>query len=334
MASSQQCHEFFDKHVFSRARAREKEKRGVEPLHQLCVHLIRSMGKDCIDVQSGLSLHSRALEQLPQTLVDRYGLAFGFLYELPSALFSEYMSWVMHQQTRNVAAEVEERSWRANKAGYMDIFAHDSITVSVCFSGNLVNYFAREIVRHKRLSDRVRTMTTIAAIGHCAVTHDRNYQLGMMCRAALEHSAVHRLKHTRAQLSDESKLQIDEFTSVCTSAKSYQALRRCMIAECKSERFHVPYLGMYLTDATFIFEGNPSDERREQELQKLFDSSLKPAAECVFTPELTNDEEALRAIDRYLVNQLHPDRNFSEETLYAQSPAREPRGATIDSLIL
>lgn len=81
----------------------------------------------------------------------------------------------------------------------------------------------------------------------------RNYTTVMQIMAALESAPISRLNHTWAKISDNMK---DKYKAVCqqllpaANYKNYRAL----IA--KADPPCVPYIGTYLTDLTFIDEGN------------------------------------------------------------------------------
>jgi hypothetical protein len=76
--------------------------------------------------------------------------------------------------------------------------------------------------------------------------------------ATLQSSVVQRLKRTWEIVSKKTKARIDELAQVCDMSKNYSSLRSRLaepVAPC------LPFVGIYLTDLTFVIAGNP--KRRE-----------------------------------------------------------------------
>jgi hypothetical protein len=80
----------------------------------------------------------------------------------------------------------------------------------------------------------------------------------MSIMATLQSSVVQRLKRTWEIVSKKTKARIDELAQVCDMSKNYSSLRSRLaepVAPC------LPFVGIYLTDLTFVIAGNP--KRRE-----------------------------------------------------------------------
>ncbi|GAB7364885.1 hypothetical protein MBLNU230_g5676t1 [Neophaeotheca triangularis] len=85
--------------------------------------------------------------------------------------------------------------------------------------------------------------------------HDlRNYDSLMAIACSLNSSVVQRLRRTWDLVSKKTKARFDELSSVVDVSKNHASLRKVLetpVAPC------LPFLGMYLTDLTFVDAGNP-----------------------------------------------------------------------------
>eukprot|EP01104_Vermistella_antarctica_P007229 TRINITY_DN1798_c0_g3_i1.p1 TRINITY_DN1798_c0_g3~~TRINITY_DN1798_c0_g3_i1.p1 ORF type:complete len:937 (-),score=181.60 TRINITY_DN1798_c0_g3_i1:190-3000(-) len=82
-----------------------------------------------------------------------------------------------------------------------------------------------------------------------------NFNSLMSIISGFNSSAVHRLKHTFEGLPKAYSSLLAELSNELSSEKSYKNLRA---ATEKVKPPAVPYLGMYLTDLTFVEDGNPA----------------------------------------------------------------------------
>ncbi|KAL5965178.1 Ras-specific guanine nucleotide-releasing factor 1, partial [Taenia solium] len=108
-----------------------------------------------------------------------------------------------------------------------------------------------EIITRSEISDRaacIEKWIAIADICRCL----QNYNGVLQICAALENSSVHRLKATWDVVSKQSKQSFDKLLTLVAANARFKNMR---------ERLHrcdppcIPYLGMYLTDLSFIEEG-------------------------------------------------------------------------------
>ncbi|XP_059148955.1 ras-specific guanine nucleotide-releasing factor 2-like isoform X4 [Physella acuta] len=111
-----------------------------------------------------------------------------------------------------------------------------------------------EIVSRSNMQDRVACIEKWAAIADiCRCMH--NYNGVLQICAAFVNSSVYRLKKTWEKLSKQTKQMIDRLQNLVSSEGRFKnmrdALHRC-------DPPCIPYLGMYLTDLSFIEEGTPN----------------------------------------------------------------------------
>ncbi|KXT11764.1 hypothetical protein AC579_1644 [Pseudocercospora musae] len=86
----------------------------------------------------------------------------------------------------------------------------------------------------------------------CLELHNYDSVMSIMC--SINSSPVQRLKKTWDVVSKKTKARLDELDKVTDMSKNYNSLRRRLeapTAPC------LPFLGVYLTDLTFVIAGNP-----------------------------------------------------------------------------
>lgn len=117
------------------------------------------------------------------------------------------------------------------------------------------NWVASEIVKCTDLEQRTKVLKMVIDIAeHCYELN--NYNAVMEIISGLHSSSVFRLKASWGGLPKKSVQAYEEMHATMSRDKSYKLFRavlRAVNPPC------IPYLGMYLTDLTFIEEGNPNN---------------------------------------------------------------------------
>lgn len=112
-----------------------------------------------------------------------------------------------------------------------------------------------ELVTEKDDTTRVARLQRLIEVAHACCAQN-NFHGGMEILSGLLTAAAHRLKHTWAVLSPKVQGLFESIKTTLSSEKNYQTLRthlRTMSGPC------IPYLGMFLTDLTFIEDGTPNE---------------------------------------------------------------------------
>lgn len=113
-------------------------------------------------------------------------------------------------------------------------------------------WVADEILKVEKLRDRTQILGKFLEIAEkCRSLNNFNGIMEIL--SALESSSVFRLKQTWAGLSTKQKEVFDELKELMARTNNYQGLRK-HLRTCNPPL--IPYLGLYLTDLTFIEEGN------------------------------------------------------------------------------
>ncbi|GAA5947617.1 hypothetical protein JCM3765_001004 [Sporobolomyces pararoseus] len=145
--------------------------------------------------------------------------------------------------------------------------------------------------------------------------------------AGLNSTPIHRLRRTWESVSQKSMVSLGTLNNIMRPDKNYKEYRDVLR---KAAPPCVPFLGVYLTDWTFIGDGNP-DMLREKPHQINFHKRQK-ASELILMIKLhqatTYNLSAVPALATFLQEQLFPrnvDLANDDQRLYEVSLQREPR---------
>nr|CAD7420106.1 unnamed protein product [Timema poppensis] len=111
-----------------------------------------------------------------------------------------------------------------------------------------------EIVRRSNMTSRIAAIEKWAAVADISrCLHNFNGVL-QVC-AAFTNSSVFRLKKTWEKVSKTTKQTIEKLQAIVSSDGRFRSLRDALH---RCDPPCIPYLGMYLTDLSFIEEGTPN----------------------------------------------------------------------------
>eukprot|EP00012_Vannella_robusta_P006367 CAMPEP_0206209152 /NCGR_PEP_ID=MMETSP0166-20121206/16732_1 /ASSEMBLY_ACC=CAM_ASM_000260 /TAXON_ID=95228 /ORGANISM="Vannella robusta, Strain DIVA3 518/3/11/1/6" /LENGTH=185 /DNA_ID=CAMNT_0053630481 /DNA_START=540 /DNA_END=1097 /DNA_ORIENTATION=- len=184
-------------------------------------------------------------------------------------------------------------------------------------------WVASVILWQETLRGRVRAYTKMVNIAQHMLQLN-NFNSLMAILAGINTSAIYRLKFTREQIPNATKQTLEELTDLMDPTQSYGNYR---------QKLHdvdppcVPFLGTYLTDITFIEDGNPDwiqglINYRKRELVYSVIREIQQYQQQSYTDDFVN-------IAHFLTELASND----EEKLYELSLIREPRGASLDQLL-
>jgi len=184
-------------------------------------------------------------------------------------------------------------------------------------------WVARAVVGEERFRQRVRVMTKVIRIAQSLYAKN-NFNGLLAVMAGLNNSAVHRLKFTFEELDKKDAKSVSEFGELLSSTKGYKNYR---------QRVHninpplLPYLGVYLTDLTFLEDGNPdiidgliNFKKREMIFNVISEIQQYQQTPYRFDP---NDSYLTYLTEMPIVE----DTKTTDNELYELSLLREPRSA-------
>ena len=179
------------------------------------------------------------------------------------------------------------------------------------------NWFAAEVMKPEALKQRIAVLKHIIDIGDKCLNLN-NFNAVMEVVSGLQNSAVFRLKQTWAGLDKTRYVRLfEEQREVMLRDQNYKNFR---------EKLHnvnppcIPYLGVYLTDLTFIEDGNPA-------LTGNLINFVKRQKVSEVISEIQQYQDVPYCLER--VDSIHHWLNsiemISEDNLYKTSEQRECR---------
>ncbi|KAK9723271.1 hypothetical protein K7432_002068 [Basidiobolus ranarum] len=124
-------------------------------------------------------------------------------------------------------------------------------------SNKITGWVAETIIRERDLKKRCYLLKHFIKIGEqCYKLH--NYNTLMAIMSALNSTTITRLRKTWEPLSNKTKTVLEALRKATDHSRNYCAYRSRLKT---SEMPCLPFFGVYLTDLTFIHEGNPAYRR-------------------------------------------------------------------------
>jgi len=186
------------------------------------------------------------------------------------------------------------------------------------------------ILLQPRLRDRIRALQKFVGVAR-ALRQLNNFNTLMGVVAALSTSALSRLKHTLAGLKPRQREQWEELAALMHPSNSFRPLRQAME---ESGRRCLPYLGLFLSDLTFMEDGNPDLLDREGRSLLNFPKHMMiyKAIDSLLRYQHSADYKSLPKTEP-LYTFLYELPALDENVLYALSLEREPRNASAKDLL-
>ncbi|ELP86747.1 rasgef domain containing protein, partial [Entamoeba invadens IP1] len=131
-----------------------------------------------------------------------------------------------------------------------------SILAITHLSNKIVQIFTSYLLDEEDLIKRVIKLEFICAIGNEA-EYLHNFDLLVVISFVFGKSAIHRLKKTFEALSTNAKAFIERLQKLTSPANNWAELRKSTEQD-ENVMHALPYLGTFLSDTTFINEGNKS----------------------------------------------------------------------------
>ncbi|ORZ10098.1 hypothetical protein BCR42DRAFT_358113 [Absidia repens] len=190
-------------------------------------------------------------------------------------------------------------------------------------STQVTSWISDSILREQDAKRRAQMIKFWIKVGDCCLQMN-NYNTLMAIRSALDSTSIRRLKKSWDHLSTKYKAMLEPIYRATDSARNFAEYRtrlKMAVAPC------LPFLGVYLTDMTFIDDGN-SDNRTTPSGRSLinFDKYIKTTRvlneidQFQIPYKLLEVEEIQRYLSRCLETVV-----MDEQLFYNRSVALEPR---------
>ncbi|XP_066901194.1 ras-specific guanine nucleotide-releasing factor 2 isoform X3 [Halyomorpha halys] len=243
--------------------------------------------------------------------------------ETLSALeIAEQMTYVDHQIFLSIRSEeFLGQAWmktdKATKAPHIILMTRRFNEVS--------QLVVSEIVRRSNMTARIQAIEKWAAVADISrCLHNFNGVL-QVC-AAFTNSAVYRLKKTWEKVSKTTKQTIEKLQAIVSSDGRFRNLRDALH---RCDPPCIPYLGMYLTDLSFIEEGTPNftqDGLLNFSKMRMIAHVIREIRHFQQTPYKI---EMITKVTNYL---LDTSLLLDDDELYQMSLGIEPRTSRLSSI--
>ncbi|XP_076247856.1 ras-specific guanine nucleotide-releasing factor 1 isoform X2 [Calliopsis andreniformis] len=184
-----------------------------------------------------------------------------------------------------------------------------------------------EIIRRSNMSARVAVIEKWAAVADISrVLH--NYNGVLQICAAFTNSSVFRLKKTWEKVSKTTKQTIERLQTIVSSDGRFRNLRDALH---RCDPPCIPYLGLYLTDLSFIEEGTPTmteDGLLNFSKMRMIAHVIREIRHFQQTPYKI---ELITKVTNYL---LDTSLLLNEKNLYRMSLEIEPKATRLSSSAL
>jgi len=199
-----------------------------------------------------------------------------------------------------------------------------NISNCIAFTNQISSWVATKILDSEDIRIRVATVKYFVQIAqHCLELN--NFNSATAIHAALESGPVHRLKKTWEQFNDKKNknlITVYENMTVLFSPKGNSSNYRKHLHTINPPV--VPYLGVYLTDLTFIEDGNndflpaPNNHLINFDKRKKISKSITEIKMYQQIPYFFNDVTEIQDF-------LYSVKGLDEKTLYSRSLVVEPK---------
>ncbi|CAL4091049.1 unnamed protein product, partial [Meganyctiphanes norvegica] len=232
---------------------------------------------------------------------------------------AEQMTYIDHQIFINIRSEeFLNNAWMKKEK---DVKAPYILLITKRFN-EVSRLVASEIIRGSTQQTRITIIEKWVAVADiCRCLH--NYNGVLQVCAAFQNSSVFRLKKTWEKVSKTTRQTLDKLQTLVTSDGRFRSLRDALH---RCDPPCIPYLGMYLTDLTFIDEGTPTftdDDLLNFSKMRMIAHVIREIRHFQQTPYKIeyNNRVASYLLDTSLI--------LSDEDQYRLSLDLEPRRSTI-----
>ncbi|KAJ3452671.1 guanine nucleotide exchange factor [Anaeramoeba flamelloides] len=121
------------------------------------------------------------------------------------------------------------------------------------------------ILSYEKVKMRSHIITKFIKCGKVSIRFG-NFNTAMEIVAGLNNSAIRRLRKSWALVLEQDIKDFEDFSVLLSSRKNSQNLRNAISEIEKTKKPLLPYLGMFLSDITFIEDGNPDRKTENTDL--------------------------------------------------------------------
>lgn len=263
-------------------------------------------GRDRMNVMRQLAYSANQNETNPTTLID---------YLSETQVMAEHLTmieWKLYSSIRYV--ELLNQAWNKRELKHLS----PNVLKLISRFNELAAWVASNILWQERLGQRAKVYSRFIYVAK-HLFDINNFNGAMAVLSGLNNSAVYRLKFTEAELPKKDRQILSLLMDKLSNKHSYKEYRSILK---NANPPTIPYLGVYLTDLTFIEDGN------KNKINGLVNFHKR---RLVYKVLAEIEQYQLKGynfnIDPNLMMMLS-QLNFAQDSeLYAMSLLREPRNS-------
>ena len=150
-----------------------------------------------------------------------------------------------------IASDLFSMNWAKDDKAYKS----PSISDIASRSTDITRFVQWSILTQPCVLTRSAIMTKFIKVAQCLYKHS-NFQTMMSVVFALLSPPISRLEVTAEHIKRQYKEELEEMATITNPTGSFKAYRE-KFAERQNNQEFIPYLGVYLSDLTFMQDGNP-----------------------------------------------------------------------------
>ncbi|KAG2377790.1 hypothetical protein C9374_008875 [Naegleria lovaniensis] len=253
------------------------------------------------------------------------------IWDIREDELAKQITYMDHNLYRNIEAhELLNCSWSKPKLKHRS----KNVIKSIDFFNRLSNWFATQITHEESFRERKAKLAKLMNLAK-HMFRLNNFNSLMALNSAYENSAVHRLNMSINEIDEKLR---EEFTACCkvmAPDSSFKTYRTHIKQEVKPP-LNI-YLGIYLTDLTFIEDGNPDMIKHSKTNRMLINYKKRQLvanqiAEVMQYKNPPYNIQHVHQIQELLRNTLHNHQIIDDKVLHTKSVQVEPRGARREDL--
>lgn len=312
---------FMDDHL------QKEYPRFIESLQANCDRLRRG------EVQKMVIINSNSIEKPLVTLDQLLNTENLDFYSVNAEEIARQITVIEHQIYRKIRSpELLNQAWN-NKT-----LKHRSPNVLKLIErfNKISEWVTSEVVRPESLAKRVERYEYFIKLAQILMDNLHNFNTMLAVCSGLQNAAVNRLRHTKNGVADNLAESLQEMLRIMSTDDSYKEFRNVLKLASPPK---LPYLGMFLTDITFIEDGNPDFiESKEISGKMLINWSKRVMLYRVI--KQIRDYQGYDYAQYYapipqiqnLIEKSIQDNKLSEDELFELSTKREPKKAKLSQI--
>ncbi|KAL9654235.1 hypothetical protein ABK040_010267 [Willaertia magna] len=253
------------------------------------------------------------------------------IWDIKEEELAKQLTKMDHGLYRNIEAhELLNCSWSKPKLRHRS----KNVIKSIEFFNKLSNWFATQILTEESLRERKNKMTKLMNVAKHMFKLN-NFNSLMALNSAFENAAVHRLKVTVGEVDKNSYEEFKETVKVMVPDSAFKSYRN-YIKQYVKPPLNI-YLGIYLTDLTFIEDGNPDRINSTKTSRNLINWRKRQFVANVISEVMQYKNppyniQPVHQIQELLKNTLDNHVIMDETEMFNLSLKVEPRGKTKEEL--